>query len=237
MAYLRGLFLEVLRSDDNLVPYMRRDGFFPEPVVKIAMEHVIGEKLSPEVFSQVVDGFARAVERREEGGEKLVRATFGHSGKILAALNWGRYTPYVVRFPVFCLTHFTRNGLGAVNYNRTFNLLNTPERCDNKGVKGYINVQKAMATGVEFWSQVGDRYGNKIFCFDPNLADHIYHFEYVPDYTDPERMKRSQSNYIETVKAVCGMDEEGAIRHLQKLVVIEEDENEGIEDMVKTLRI
>lgn len=218
MAYLRPLLLQILRSDDNLLPYMDKDGFFPESIVKTAMEHYMHEKLSPEVFAQIVDGFAKAIERVDTP-DKRIKATFGHSGKIALALNWGRYVPYPrpERHRIFCITHFTRNGLGSINYNRTFNLLTTPERCENKGVKAYINIVSARENGVEFWSQVGDRYGNKIFCFDPTLVDHIEYVEYTHDYTNPERIRKTQAGCLETIKAVCGVDEESAVKHLQKL--------------------
>jgi hypothetical protein len=203
-----------------LVQYSDQDGFVPEIIAMTALKYHTGSSdLSRELFTRLVDESVKYIERKGEN----IRATYGHTGHMLFRINWGRYVPYQGPYQVFCISHITRNGLGAVNFNRRFNILNVSERCENKGVKAFINIKDARSKGIEFWSQVGDRYGNKIFCFDPNLNECFYRYEYTPDYTSKERIMEYQSNYVDMIKRVCGLDESDAIRHIQNLMICEDD--------------
>lgn len=231
--YLRTVLLNILRSDTQLVVYTDQDGFVKETVAMSALKYHTGfTDMTDAVFKQILDDCGRYVERNEG----MVRASYGHKGHMLARINWGKYVPYQGRYSIFCISHIVRNGLGAVNYNRRFNILNTPERCENKGVKGFIDIHEARKKGMEFWSQVGDRYGNKIFCFDTNLSDIFFRYEYVHDYTSPERILKFQAHSIDLIKRVCGLDQEGAIKHMQKLMIQEDDE--GVDELdLESLRI
>ena len=223
--YLRNILLNILRSDPNLVVYSDQDGFVPEKIGLVALKHHVNtQELSPELFNRLVDESGKYIERRGE----CIRATYGHKGDMMLRINWGKYVPYQGRYNIFCVTHFTRNGLGAVNFNRKFNILNTPDRCENKGVKGFIDIKEARSKGLEFWSQVGDRYGNKIFCFDANLSDFFFRYEYTSDYMSPERILNYQSNHVDLIKRMCGLDEKGAISHIQKLMLYENDDSDEV---------
>jgi len=223
--YLRTVLLNILRSDMHLVNYADQDGFVKEEIAMSALKYHTGfSDMSKDLFKTILDDCGRYVERVEDN----VRATYGHKGHMLARINWGKYVPYQGRYNIFCLSHIVRNGLAAVNFNRKFNILNTPERCENKGVKGFIDIQEARKKGLEFWSQVGDRYGNKVFCFDTNLSDHFFRYEYVQDYTSPARILKYQPHSVDLIKRVCGLDEAGAIKHMQKLM-IQEDDDDGVE--------
>lgn len=232
--YLRNVLLNILRSDDGLVRFSDQDGFVPEEIALSALKyHISGPEISTELFSRLLNESGRYIERKSTESTpsiNLVRATYGHKGHMLMRINWGNYVPYQGHYKVFCISHITRNGLGVVNFNRKFNILNTSERCENKGVKGFIDIQDARMRGLEFWSQVGDRYGNKIFCFDTNLNECFSKYEYLPDYTSAERITALQGNYVDLVKRVCGFDEKGAIEHIQSLMLNESDYEDDVEE-------
>jgi hypothetical protein len=232
--YLRNVLLNILRSDDGLVRFSDQDGFVPEEIVLSALKyHINNPEFPVELFTQLLDESGRYIERTSNSSTPsthFVRATYGHKGHMLMRINWGKYVPYQGHYKVFCISHITRNGLGVINFNRKFNILNTPERCENKGVKGFIDIQEARMRGLEFWSQVGDRYGNKIFCFDTNLNECFSKYEYIPDYTSSERIMGLQSNYVDLVKRMCGFDEKGAIGHIQALMLNEADYEDDVEE-------
>lgn len=217
---------------------MNRDGFVHDQIVKSI---TFGSFVSDELFQDIIKTSGRMIESvSDDGGKQYIRALYGHTGHILEAMNWGKFVPYTGRYDIFCLTHFVRNGLGAVNFNRRVNVLNVPERCENKGVKAFISIKKATEKGLSFWSQVGDRYGNKVFCFDVNLSEHFDRFEYVADYTSEEHIKKFQTPFMELIMSVRRIDEKTAIKHIQKLMYTEDDDDDDDETLdldISTLRL
>lgn len=129
-------------------------------------------------------------------GETFVRATYGHKGEVATRMNYGQYVPYTGHNDIFCMTHFSNIGLGDVNHTRTYNILMTPDMVANKGCIGYISVSQSRLKGVEFWSKVGDRYGNKIFCFDPELRECFYSTHYTESYGTVENLCQTHSAAI-----------------------------------------
>ena len=160
-------------------------------------------------------------------GYKTIRASFGHSGLLLLKMNWGKFVPYNGSYNLFCLSHTTFSGLGALSAKRKVNVLTIPERCENRGAKGFIDIRKSKFL---FWSQVGDRYGNKIFCFDPELKfDYV---QYIDDYNSPQRIKLYMRSSLDSLIRINRISEEKAIERLQKLfiTICDEDENENEDD-------
>ena len=218
--------VNTLRGYSPILPYMTPDGSIPEG---LARDVTFRGLMSDEEFDKLLT--CRNLERTTNAqGWKYVRATHGHKGSILNKLLHGKYVPYSGPYDIFCVSHTTRVGLGSVNSGRRFNILMTPERCENKGVKGFISILDAKAKGLTFWSQVGDRYGNKIFCFDIELSENFTRVEYVSDYSSPERIKKYQEGFVNRIKNVCGFDDEKAIEHIQKLIVTIDDDDENADE-------
>ena len=220
MTPLKIKILDELRSSPALAKYMYEKGFVESTKV-----------IEPDVdIETIVDG--KNIESITGGGKTYIRATFGHSGDVLEKMNFGKYVKYDGPYKVFCITHTSPFGLGAVNYNRTFNILNTPERCDNKGIKLYIDIDEARSKyGVEFWSQVGDRYKNKIFCFDTNLRFAFFKIEYSGAYNMPENLTNIHGKTIDFLKSMMHkIPEEDrsrlAILQVQKLIIQESSEDD-----------
>ena len=154
---------------------------------------------------------------------KFIRATFGHVGDVAQRLYTGQYVPYSGDNDVFCVTHFSQFGLGEINANRPVNVLSTPDITINKGVVGYVSISQARLRGVEFWTKVGDRYGNKVACFDPELKECFYHLAYVPTYTDEESLLRTHANIISSYSRF--MSPLQALTQVKRLIITEESDD------------
>jgi len=236
MAYshVKYNILDMLRTSKELVPYMSQDGTIDTKILK----KVTG--IDFEYTDIVDDRYISGVCNNDDSS--FIRAIFGHKSPILDKMNYGKYVKYAGRYKVFCITHTCLDGLGSVNYNRKFNILNIPERCENKGVKAYINVENARKKGLEFWSPVGDRYQNKIFCFDVELRDEVFYTEYVADYTSPERLKNTHVNIINAIKNF-GVDEDVALKRVQNMIILDEvndevnDDSEDIDTRIRAIKL
>ena len=122
------------------------------------------------------------VQVRDNG--TYVRAMYGWKGRVAFRVLGSQYQPYCGNNRVFCITHKSMFGLGELNFGRRVNVLDTPDRCINKGVKACLNIADAGKKGLTFFSKLGDRYGNRIFCFDANLNEHFTSFEYTDQYIE-----------------------------------------------------
>jgi hypothetical protein len=165
---------------------------------------------------------------------KFIRATFGHKNEVAQRLYTGTYVPYSGPNDIFCLTHFAHFGLGEINSGRQVNMLTTPDITINKGVVGYVSISQARLRGVEFWSKIGDRYGNKVVCFDVELKECFYHFVYVPTYADEESLLRTHAGSISLYSRF--MSPLKALAQAKRLIITEEDDDEsdielGVENM------
>lgn len=218
---LRFVVISFLRDPGHNYTFFNPDGFTYEETVKKYFS--IADESE---FETLLSSCGKNVERTLLNGYKVVRATFGHAGPLLFMINYGKFVPYDGPYETFCLSHVTTSGLGILSTNRKVNVLNVPDRCENKGVKAFVNVK---SSGLLFWLQVGDRYRNKVFCFDPKLNEHFYKLEYVDDYNSPERIKKFQSTAVQNLMTLNKYSEEEAVKHIQKLFIIVGDEDEDEE--------
>lgn len=221
--------LSNLRSAEDLVPFMYSEGYVES--TKLLRD---GDDISSVV--DIVDG--KNIVSTCSGGKTYIRATFGHSGLILEKINYGKYVKYDGPYKIFCITHTSPFGLGAVNYNRAFNILNVPERCSNKGIMLYINIEEARQSGIEFWSQVGDMYKNKVFCFDINMRFSFFKIEYATCYNSHESLLQSHGNLINLMKTFMGNGKDDiektklALEHVSRLIVQDDEDDEDDDDVL-----
>ena len=167
---LQDRILERLQKDDRLFPFMDANGFVE--ISKIPTHGLTALQLGDRIEVQV----------RDNG--TYVRAMYGWKGPIAFRVLGSQYQPYPGKNRVFCITHKSMFGLGELNFGRRVNVLDTPDRCINKGVKACLNIADAGKKGLTFFSKLGDRYGNRIFCFDANLNEHFSSFEYTDQYIE-----------------------------------------------------
>jgi hypothetical protein len=167
---LQDRILERLQKDERLFPFMDANGFVE--ISKIPTHGLTALQLGDRIEVQV----------RDNG--TYVRAMYGWKGRVAFRVLGSQYQPYCGNNRVFCITHKSMFGLGELNFGRRVNVLDTPDRCINKGVKACLNIADAGKKGLTFFSKLGDRYGNRIFCFDANLNEHFSSFEYTDQYIE-----------------------------------------------------
>ena len=167
---LQDRILERLQKDERLFPFMDANGFVE--ISKIPTHGLTAVQLGDRIEVQV----------RDNG--TYVRAMYGWKGPLAFRVLGSQYQPYHGNNRVFCITHKSMFGLGELNFGRRVNVLDTPDRCINKGVKACLNIADAGKKGLTFFSKLGDRYGNRIFCFDANLNEHFTSFEYTDQYIE-----------------------------------------------------
>lgn len=167
---LQDRILERLQKDERLFPFMDANGFVE--ISKIPTHGLTALQLGDRIEVQV----------RDNG--TYVRAMYGWKGRVAFRVLGSQYQPYCGNNRVFCITHKSMFGLGELNFGRRVNVLDTPDRCINKGVKACLNIADAGKKGLTFFSKLGDRYGNRIFCFDANLNEHFTIFEYTDQYIE-----------------------------------------------------
>jgi hypothetical protein len=161
----------------------------------------------------------------DEQGRPYIRAIYGWKGPVAMRAMYGQFVPYSGDNNIFCMSHSSLNGLGELNVSRRINLLETPDRCANKGVRAFVNISEARRKGIEFWSRIGDRYGNKIYCFDPKLNENFFNIEYNDKYRNEEVLKITHAASIEKYSKRFGSHEK-AIEHVRKLIISEEESEE-----------
>ena len=122
------------------------------------------------------------------------------------------------------MSHISIYGLGELNFARRVNVLDTPDKCPNKGVRAFVNVAHARRNGLEFWSIVGDRYGNKIYCFDSNLNENFFKIEYHDKYGNEEVLKITHGGSIETYAKLMGGSRERAFQQVKKMFISEDSD-------------
>jgi hypothetical protein len=199
---LRERVLEQLRGDPKLFPYMNSEGFVD--IKHVDLHGLTAFQLGDEI--EVVDG---------PDGNTYVRAIYGWVGPIAYRVLYGKYIPYTGKNNIFCLSHTSMFGLGELNFGRRINVLDTPDRCPNKGVRAFVNIAEARKKGITFFSKIGDKYGNRIFCFDPNLNENFYKIEYAPNYSEEENLKKSNKAVLDLYRKM--MSEEKAVGMMKKL--------------------
>lgn len=157
----------------------------------------------------------------------FIRATYGHKGDVLSRMLYGTYVPYNGPHDIFCITHFSVYGLGDINHNRTLNMLSTPDITQNKGVVAYVSIAEARVRGFEFWSRIGDRFQNKVVCFDPDLKLCFHNLKYIESYCSDESLLRTHAGAIMSYSRF--MSPAKAFEQVKRLIFTEESEDEDLE--------
>jgi len=227
MAFNKYTLLDILRSCDELSKFMTIGGYVEWETFKKFTD----TKIDPEEF---IDG-KFVIENKTKEGKRFVKASYAHTGRIADFVNYGQYARYDGPYKIFCFTHTTVDGLGMINFKRTLNILNVPERCENKGVRAFVNIDDAKKHGIEFWSPIGDRYKNKIFCFDPKLREYCFRFEYVDDYSSEKRLLTTHINYINFYKENMKEGDDDtktkiALSRVKSLIILDESSSEEDSD-------
>ena len=214
---IRATIVAGLRGETDLfVGKMTRGGWVPLAVVNLGNLTYI--EVFPETVTDVVQN------------NGYICATYGHKGKAAALRYMGEYVPYnKAAYPratpneerVFSFTHFSENGLGAINSNRAFNMLRTPQRTKSNGVVANVNIDKHPE--LELWSRVGDRYGNEVCCFDPKLTQYADSVVYDPNYTD--NIEMNHRTEIGRLQEMWGVPKSKAVDRVKKLLVTIEEES------------
>lgn len=202
----RNKIIEALRTDQALFNIMNGEGF-------VDIESIDTHGLNKFQLE------CNELEIVNVGDKTYIRATYGWKGPIAYRVLYGKYIPYNGSNNIFCLSHTSLKGLGELNFGRRINVLDTPDRCPNKGVKGFVDINEARKKGLTFFSKVGDRYGNRIFSFDPELSENFYKIEYIPGYEDEENLKRVHKDTLDLYKKF--MSEEKALAMMKKLFITE----------------
>jgi hypothetical protein len=158
----------------------------------------------------------------------FIRATHGHKGDVLAKMMYGQYVPYRGPNDIFCLTHFSAYGMGDITHNRPMNMLSTPDITQNKGVIAHVSIAMARARGCEFWSKIGDRYLNKVVCFDIDLKASLYGMKYLDTYGTPESLIKTHAAAIATYSHF--MSPARAFEQVKRLFVEIPEDDEDADD-------
>lgn len=221
--------VELLRRSPDVARYMFRSGVIFVPTFVSIFEKTFNMKMTPEIFQMVVND--REIVFDDEK-KHYIRATYGHSDEILAKMLERDYVVYRGYPNIFCLTHTSMDGLGAINSGRTFNVLYEPRFCQNKGVIAFVNVMHLRKNGIELWYKPG--VNDRIFCFSPKLRDFVYHIEYSDEYTSESGLKRRHIKAFEFQKSslshLSSDDAEKIAMDRIKRLMITEDETEDGED-------
>lgn len=198
MEQSRLKLVDRLRKDQTLFNIMDGDGFLDMSMIDTYGLEV--DELGDEIEVDIRDD-----------GKTYIRAMYGWKGAIAYRVLSRQYQPYRGIHRVFCISHTSMVGLGELNFGRRVNVLDTPERCKNKGVKACINIERAGKNGLAFFSKIGDKYGNRIFCFDPELKENFISFEYSPEYEANLEELPYFKNYIRF------MPKEKAVKMMKRL--------------------
>ena len=156
----------------------------------------------------------------------FIRATFGHKLDVAQRIYFGHYVRYSGPNDIFCVTHTSQFGLAEINTGRQVNMLATPDITVSKGVVGYVSISQARLRGVEFYSKVGDRYNNKVVCFDTELKECFHNIVYADTYFGEESLIRTHANIISTL-ARFGVSQAIAIARVKRLIISDDEDNDA----------
>lgn len=158
----------------------------------------------------------------------FIRATYGHKGDVLAKMLYGMYVPYKGSNDIFCITHTSDFGLGEISHGRTMNILSTPDVSENKGVMAFVSISMARARGCEFWSRVGDRYGNRVACFDIDLRTSFSNLKYTETYGEDENLIHTHASAMTSYRRF--MSPAKAFAQIKRLFIEVSDDEEDADD-------
>ena len=207
---MRHNILAQLQYDPRLVQVMDSNGFVQARFIN--MYNLSTYQLGKDI--EVI---------RDDCGYPYIRAMHGWKGPVAMRVMYGKFVPYSGPNNIFCMSHVSVYGLGEFNFTRHVNVLETPDKCVNKGVRAFVNISDARRKGFDFWSKIGDRYGNKIYCFDSNLNENFFKIEYHDKYGNEEVLKITHGATIETYAKLMGGSRERALKQVKKLFITADD--------------
>lgn len=215
----------ILQSHPEVGLNTNASGYIYYPFFKQIFENVMGIEITPDILEKL-----QKTPAIEFHSDNFVRARFGHGGLVIATMVKQTHTLYTGPQKVFCLSHTSMDGLGAINAGRVVSMLTPPQFCANKGVKAYINIDTLAQNGIAVWRQNGDRQ-TKVFCYSPDLRQYVYKIEYSPEYFKEENLLKVHAKLGETLRqfhAELSDDEfkKVLVDRIKRLVIHEESSEE-----------
>lgn len=214
---------EMLRKSPDVARYLVQTPTgvcaLPIPTFDEIFSRTFNLKMTPELREKIIGG-TREGARIEYVAPQFIAAVTSHSGPVLYKMIGRNFTPYLFEvgsYPlVFCFTHTSFEGLGAINSGRKFNTLFEPRNCPNKGVKAFVDVRKLWSKGIMLWCKNGCR--DRVFCFSRELKDNIEYLEYAEGYATPDNLKKVHARLFEIIVAMLpttstDLDLEEATKH------------------------
>ena len=234
--------LELLQFGSEIAQYVFVNGGVYVPTFVKIFEKTFNMKMMPEMLENIVD--SRRIAFSDEK-KQCIKATFGHSGPVLLKMIQRDFMPYDGAPTVFCFTHTTHDGLGVINGGRNFNVLYEPRFCRNKGIMAYVNVHQLRQAGIELWCKAG--VFDRIFCFNSDLRNHIYHLEYSPEYLSDDGLKRVHARVIDFHMKTLSQSHgdsltyeeqlQEALNRVKRLIVSDDEVEEFDEELLESLVI
>ena len=216
--------ISILQSHPEVGRNTNQTGFVYYPFFKQLFELVTGFELSDDILEKF-----KKLPSLEFHPENYVRARFGHEGMVLAIMLRQTHVLYTGPQKVFCLSHTSMDGLGAINAGRNVSMLSPPEFCFNKGVKAYFDIDTLAKNGISVWKQIGDRQ-TKVFCYNTELRQNAFKIEYSPEYFNEANLLRTHAKLGEALRPFythLSNDEFRTVlsSRIKKLVIHEEDDD------------
>lgn len=217
---------DILQSHPVVAWNTNETGYVHFNVFKHLFEHA----LRIELTADIVDKLKQQPSIEFYPGDQYIRATFGHGGLVIAKMVQRSHTIYTGPQKIFCISHTSMDGLGAINAGRKVSMLVPPEFCFNKGVRAYVDIDVLARNGIFVWHQNGDRQ-TKVFCFSPDLRNFTYGTEYTPDYFKDLNLLRTHGKLCESLRAyhptMSDTDfKKFAIERIKRLVIHEDTDDE-----------
>lgn len=217
---------EVLQSHPMVAWHTNDTGYVPVLLFKQLVESIIGAPFTDEL----VEKFKKTQSIEFHSSGEYVRAAFGHGGYVIARMLQLSHTLYTGPQKVFCISHTSVDGLGAINAGRKTSMLVPPEFCFNRGVRAYVNIDTLARNGIPVWHQNGDRQ-TKVFCFSPDLRNFTYGLEYTDEYFKDENLARVHAKIYDSLRQFHQTLPEPAFKtfvmdRIKRLVIHEDDEED-----------
>lgn len=215
------LAFDLLRGHPQIAKYLNGGVIYVRMFVYI-YEKTFNIKVTPELLNEFVDG--KKIGYTDET-RTYVHALYGYSGQVLYKMFKGEFIPYDGRPDIFCFTHTSHEGLGVINAGRKMNVLFEPQFLrKNNGVKAFVSVKTLTNAGIELWYNA--RFPNRIFCFDPEMRDHVTKFEYSDYYLSDIGLKTVHAKYISSLLPKMKDDNENALKYIKKMIITDEEDTD-----------
>lgn len=217
---------DLLRGHTQIAKYLNCGVIYVRMFVYI-YEKTFNIKVTQKLLDEFVDG--KKIGYTDET-KTYVHALYGHCGQVLYKMFKGAFVPYDGRPDVFCFTHTSHNGLGVINAGRKMNVLVEPQFLrKNNGVKAFVSVKVLTQAGIELW--YNKHFPNRIFCFDPELRDHITKFEYSDFYLSDAGLQTVHATYISSLlpkmKGTTDCEKSAnALQYIKRMILADDSDDE-----------